>query len=137
MGIDTLKFCAEEELPSPERQITVMGWTNKTHSFSAKPYIPFINDVSEFSLGIQDQQTLTSQDLIALGETLRSFEFEESGYDPSTEEPTDPERSIPVNNPSPERNLYSRGPNSKQEVEDLAHLCKLYGSVGAELRYLF
>lgn len=137
MGIDKLKFEAEADLPQPDRQITVMGWTDDTHSFSAKPYLPFLSDISQFSIGINERHMLSSEELLTLSEQVDAFEFEGSGYDPSSEQPTDPERTVPKNAPSTERNTYSRGPNSEQEVADLAYLFDLYGSNGATLVYLF
>lgn len=137
MGIDKLQFNSESDLPQPTRQITVMGWNDNTHSFSAKPYLPFLSDVSLFTIGINERHRLTAEELLTLSEKLDSFEFEESGYDPSSERPTDPERTIPKNAPSTDRNPYSRGPNSEQEVADLLYLFDLYGSKGAELVYLF
>lgn len=136
MGIDTLAFEPNEELPSPEKNISLSGWSDSTLSFHGKIYTEFISSVTEYTIGVNEITTLTESEMRDIADTLQEWNFENSEYNPSYQEPSDPDRTNPANVPG-STTKYSRGPNSKKEVNDLVYLLNKYADKGGKLVYYY
>lgn len=127
MGIDELGF-KSDELESPSRLITVMGWRSEYHSFAAKTYLSFIEEVSGDDLYFS---RMSNKQIIELSEELRDWRIEDSKFGV---------KKSPLESDCTQRkgqSMYARGPLCQQEVDDLSYLLKFYGEQDAELIHYY
>lgn len=127
MGIDDLKFKGED-LESPNRLITVMGWRSDFHSFAAKTYISFIEEVSEDELYFSE---MSNEQILKCSEKLEDWNIEDSRFGVE-QSPLEADCTRPKGS-----SKYARGPICQEEVDDLQYLLRFYGEQGARLVHYY
>lgn len=137
MGVDSLSFEPSDKLSRPNRSISLSGWSDDTLSFDAKVYIGFVAFVSKYNIGMNNRVEIDSSEMKEIADDLNRWDFQDSKYNPSYQEPVEPDRSDPKNTPDREYRIYGRGPNSLKEVDDLEYLLRKYAKEDGKLVYYY